>query len=413
MPRPSMILALMLALAAPSMAAVWTPIDSGVESTLNDLYFHDAHNGIAVGWDGTVLLTTDGGETWVGPTSSPPGTVALNGVSFGDALRGIIVGHAGSAWWTDDGGQNWHEGTSGTAENLQEVAMLGPATGLAVGWGGTILRTIDGGDSWTSMTSGTTEPLWGVAALDDSTAVAVGDYTILRTIDGGANWAEISHPAPITWFYDVDFSNPLDGLAVGDYATVLSTDDGGLTWTLEHNTENDADFLLSVAMLDASSALAVGWFDSGAQNALRTSNGGQDWDNEATDYGRSMRSVAYVEKLSIATGLEGMVFKTQDGPVSADPPVRSIILRQNHPNPFNPSTRISFSLAEACEISLVIHEQTGRTVRTLLKGPAPAGPRSVDWDGRDDAGRPVASGTYLYELKAGHERAARKMVLVR
>ena len=172
-----------LLIAHPVFATVWTPIESGVESALIDLYFHDASDGVAVGVGGTVLLTSDGGESWVAPAGSLPGSEDLHGVSFGDSLHGVVVGIAGSVWWTADAGQNWTAGVSGTSENLFEVAMLGPVEGIAVGWGGTVLGTTDGGANWAPLPSGTTEPLWGLSALDASTVVAVGDYTILRTAD--------------------------------------------------------------------------------------------------------------------------------------------------------------------------------------------------------------------------------------
>ena len=75
---------------------------------------------------------------------------------------------------------------------------------------------------------------------------------------------------------------------------------------------------------------------------------------------------------------------------------------------------ISFSLPSDCAATLAIHDESGRLVRTLLGGKTlPAGPHTVEWDGRDDAGRECAAGVYFYRLSAGKETLSRKMVLLR
>jgi len=84
------------------------------------------------------------------------------------------------------------------------------------------------------------------------------------------------------------------------------------------------------------------------------------------------------------------------------------------PNPFNPSTTLAFTLPAAGTVRLDVYDVTGRRVRRLLDGPAAAGRNEVVWDGRDDAGRALASGAYLARLTA--PRAApstRRLTLVR
>jgi hypothetical protein len=99
----------------------------------------------------------------------------------------------------------------------------------------------------------------------------------------------------------------------------------------------------------------------------------------------------------------------------ADPPVlpRSFALRQNVPNPFNPTTRIRFDLPEAAGVRLVIYDVSGRKIRELASGAMAAGAREVTWDGRDAAGRAAASGIYFYRLDAGRFTQTRKMILLR
>ncbi len=86
---------------------------------------------------------------------------------------------------------------------------------------------------------------------------------------------------------------------------------------------------------------------------------------------------------------------------------------QNHPNPFNPSTTINFAVPEnAGQVTLAIFDVSGRLVRTLESGSLGAGTYTREWDGRDDMGRAVSSGTYFYRLAGNEFSEARKMILL-
>jgi hypothetical protein len=86
-------------------------------------------------------------------------------------------------------------------------------------------------------------------------------------------------------------------------------------------------------------------------------------------------------------------------------------LHQNYPNPFNPETRIEYELAERVEVQLEVYNILGQKVRTLVNAVQMAGQYVVEWDGHDQNEKPVASGVYLYRLKAGELVAVRKLVL--
>ncbi len=89
------------------------------------------------------------------------------------------------------------------------------------------------------------------------------------------------------------------------------------------------------------------------------------------------------------------------------------LLAQNFPNPFNPSTTLRFSLPAGGQVRLVIHDARGRAVREMATGFYPAGDHRVVWDGRDGAGRPLASGDYFARLLAGGREQTVGMSLVR
>jgi len=115
-----------------------------------------------------------------------------------------------------------------------------------------------------------------------------------------------------------------------------------------------------------------------------------------------------------------------DGGVAPAPP-RGMALAQNAPNPFNPSTTIAFEIPGAGRAGdggrvvgavdwqrarIVVHDLRGRRVRTLFDEERPAGAGRVTWDGRDDRGRRMSSGVYLYSLRVAGRTLTRKMTLL-
>jgi hypothetical protein len=95
-------------------------------------------------------------------------------------------------------------------------------------------------------------------------------------------------------------------------------------------------------------------------------------------------------------------------------PVPSLLTVTNHPNPFNPSTTLEFSLPRNAQVNLRVLDVSGRLVSQLLTGEAlSAGWHSVPWRGRDDAGKLVPSGVYFYRLQAAGETVTGRMLLLK
>ena len=88
-------------------------------------------------------------------------------------------------------------------------------------------------------------------------------------------------------------------------------------------------------------------------------------------------------------------------------------LGQNYPNPFNPSTRISYAIARAAQARLEIFNLLGQSVRTMTDAYQQPGVYTVEWDGRDAAGRILPTGVYLYRLQADGISFTKSMILVK
>ena len=100
---------------------------------------------------------------------------------------------------------------------------------------------------------------------------------------------------------------------------------------------------------------------------------------------------------------------------TAAPPVSvaGLSLAPAHPNPFNPETRLVYTLAAASRLRLSIHDLQGRELAVLVSGWRESGSHALEWDGRDDRGRALPSGVYLARLRGGGETLTRKLVLAR
>ncbi|MCP4545133.1 MAG: hypothetical protein GY835_01555 [bacterium] len=105
-------------------------------------------------------------------------------------------------------------------------------------------------------------------------------------------------------------------------------------------------------------------------------------------------------------------FEDGTGVAPGDHPV-ALRLHGNYPNPFNPTTTISFDLPRAAEVELTVLDTRGRQVAVLLAGRRQAGAHSVTWRAEDRDGMPLAAGIYLCSLRVAGDRQVGKMLLVK
>jgi hypothetical protein len=117
---------------------------------------------------------------------------------------------------------------------------------------------------------------------------------------------------------------------------------------------------------------------------------------------------SYRKVYNAACGRVGMISTGVEGGVPLH-----VVLEQNAPNPFNPSTAIGFVLDQTGRVRLSVYAPTGRLVTDLLDGTVREGTHTVTWDGTDRFGHDVGSGVYYYRLDTDVTSLTRKMILVR
>jgi hypothetical protein len=241
--------------------ASWTTQVSSSGFTLHGVWFTDEREGWAVGVSGTVLRTTDRGATWIRLVNVGAGEI-LKDVVFASRDTGWVVGSNGAILRTFDRGTSWQRTNALTAFSLNSVAFSGTRDGWAVGDGGVIVGTHDRGLSWFLVPSLTTDVLEAVWRRSASLAFAAGSQGVVPRTE--------SLPDSTTWvLHNAGGGLGLEGLcypadqigyAVGSNAslgaTVLRTDDGGLTWEIQ--AAHTGAPLNDVFFVDALRGWAVG-----------------------------------------------------------------------------------------------------------------------------------------------------------
>jgi len=176
---------------------------------------------------------------------------------------------------------------------------------------------------------------------------------------------------------------------------------GGASYTGSHAgaVTNDADGNFGPPIATALPSVGTqAVLFQGPANALSTTN--------LADYATTAGDAVF-------TNNAGQTFTVAAPPTAARTPSSEIELLQNHPNPFNPSTEIPFTLSERAQVTLRIYDASGAHVATLLDGVMGEGLNSVLWDGRDAQGRALQSGIYFYRLNGLGLDQSRKMLMLK
>ena len=284
----------------------WFPQTSNTTNYLQGVSFWDVSNGVAFGFGGTILWTTNGGTTW-SPVSGP-GQSAFYSAFMTGPDEATVVGSGGTIIRTTNRGMTWVAQPIGRTEEIRSIVYTDPLTALVVGDNGLIMKTTSGGTTWATRNSGTTDNLYGLSFAPSGIGYAVGGFTsstIVRTTDGGETW----QPLPAGTSTILLAVSTVDGntaTAVGAAGTILRTTDGGTTWTQQY-TGNSAT-LKGVNCIDANIAFLSG------DGVFKTTDGGANWTPEhgtSTLQGGTIHMVD--QYVGNAVGANGSILRTNSG----------------------------------------------------------------------------------------------------
>jgi photosystem II stability/assembly factor-like uncharacterized protein len=297
--------------------ATWTRQQSGTMAWLHAVYFLDERKGWVAGSNGTLLETTDGGETWAAAPRRPTED-AIRDIYFADAQTGWIVCERDIyklrtkdeartyLMKTMDGGRIWQKVNLADADaRLMRAVFTEGGRAWAFGEAGALYTTRDGGVSWSRRPSPTRYLLLGGTFIDRDHGWLVGARsTILQTFDGGETWRAGMVDVKDVRLTAVSFVEPRIGWAVGAEGRIFMTLDAGRTWRAQ-NSPVQSD-LLDVKFLDASEGWAVG-----ADGVLLyTKNSGLRWTVEPNDTTHPLERIFFVGRdRAWAVGFGGTILR--------------------------------------------------------------------------------------------------------
>ncbi len=303
-------------------SAEWQhPLPQGGD--LDGLSCPDADTCFAAGDAGTILSTSDGGDSWsVLDTGS---AVDLNAISCASPSNCVAVGDGAKALRSSDGGASWSSHDTGASVDLNGVSCPDADTCYAVGAGGAIAKSSDGGQSWNAQDSGVTQILYAVSCPSASDCFAVGDAAkIVATDDGGANWSQqAANPGNNQRLWAVSCPDADTCFAAGDTSMILGTVDGGANWTQKPGGFPDQYRGVSCAdqqhcFVAGESGRKQGTFSLDAAAVLGTADGGAtNFDRKDTDSDNILHAISCPAlDTCFAVGVRGSILRSTDGGAS-------------------------------------------------------------------------------------------------
>jgi photosystem II stability/assembly factor-like uncharacterized protein len=391
---------------AQSQREGWAKIPSPTNKTLRNLHFIDAQTGWAAGEDGTIIHTSNGGDSWIVQNSTVPSFIVdvfFINENLGWALAFRDVFPFGTIILkTTNGGDTWvAEDYPDDNAFMNTVFFFDSLNGWV---GGTyIASTTNGGVTWveadvdSSMISGL--PVFNFNFFNRQFGYACGGYldlagVIWRTTNYGESWSATGvSPDQVFDLYIIDSLNAI--ALSGDPWTYEEMSLSGLSFAIDFRTESEA------------------WSASGYK-FLITSDSGVTWENKAIPDSAIIFDLTFIDSQNgFAVGENGVILKYISGSVNVydrgyEVPPSNFVLYQNFPNPFNPTTKISYQIPEFGFATLKVYDVLGKEIATLVNEEKPVGSYEITWYAEN-----LPSGVYFYRLQAGNFAETKKMVILK
>lgn len=388
----------------------WVSQNSGTNKNLNSVSFVDSLQGWIVGDSGTILHTSDGGNTWSGQNA---GVIAnLLGVSFCDAQNG---------WATGDGGSDWQKIYHDTSQYVRnyKVQCLSPSSVFVLRdefWGDywddeRLWRTLDSGRTWEDITPerGLNYELLDMQFFDSSHGWVCGISGVRTfTATWGDSWAWSDNTFNLStssMLRRVVFDDTFHGWTTGG-DSVFASSDGGHSWS----TVGPLQFNIT----DLYKHGTIGYASCGGNEIKKTTDGGLTWFVQYLPTSDNVSDIEFFTPgIGWGVGSKGSICHTTNGGVTSmnktsDRQPTEFRLDQNYPNPFNPSTVISYQIAAVSQVTLKVYNVLGEEVAALVNETRGPGEYSVKFDGSK-----LPSGVYFCRVNAGSFSAVKKLILMK
>ena len=296
----------------------WIQQNSGTTNRFMTCFFIDENTGWAAGNLGTIVKTTDGGQSWVSQSISTSDHV--HSIFFTDPLNGWLVLYEfvpdrhGSIMHTTNGGASWTSQLSVWGFSLHRIFFTDSNNGYAMGSNGILYKTTNGGQYWSEISPFYSYWFYSAFFFDPNTGWVGGGLEgyFLRTINGGQSWSWIYLPVTERMM-DIYFINESIGWACGAGGKILRTTNNGLDW-LPGNSGVSVE-LRDIKFIDQNRGWSVGLNG----RIIHTTNGGVSWDQQNSGTNASLFGVHFTDELTgWVVGDNGIILKTNNGGVPVE-----------------------------------------------------------------------------------------------
>lgn len=307
--------------------ANWVFQGDGLEGALQDVHFLNEDLGWTVGTEGTLLRTRNGGNDWEvqGDTISQD----LNGLHFIDDSTGWVVGSGGNIYTTRDSGKTWDLDTTGIsafgeAVKLNNVYFQDDSTGWVVGRSGKLLYTGDQGDTWEERNSGVTFPLYDIDFKSSDTGSIVGWVTgkVVYTESGGASWKEKYAGSSLNdhmmlKLWGLDYSKDGTGWIAGKWGGIMRKEESDTSWSPVSTDQDHVKDIHSLSFIDHKRGWAVGF----GGRLYHTQDMGENWNVQVPSIGGNvLHAVQFLnEDRGWVVGETNQFHYSEDGGTSWSP----------------------------------------------------------------------------------------------
>jgi photosystem II stability/assembly factor-like uncharacterized protein len=255
----------------------------------------------------TIVRTTTAGSSW---STVYSGGDNFYGISCPTTSNCVAVGQQGQVLYTSNGGASWLAGSSGTTNSLEAVSCPDAAHCWAVGVLSTAIFSSDGGATWTAQNENA-YVLWGLSCPTTTTCYGVGTV-IEETSNGGATWT--SRPTPAGDLYAVACPSTTTCVAVGNGNFAVVTNDGGATWASVTTPASTSTALEGITCTSTIVCYAVGG-DPTSGVIIETNTGGASWFQDVSGTPNFLHGVSCPAAATCwAGGANGTIVTTINGP---------------------------------------------------------------------------------------------------
>jgi photosystem II stability/assembly factor-like uncharacterized protein len=255
-----------------------------------------------------VFKSEDWGESWI--LSFPPSIPTirdLNAVDFCTGIQGYTVGEQGTILCTSDGGDSWSIQESVTGQDLNDVQFVSESIGWIMGGDGTILKTENGGTTWNEQNEPVEENFFKASFVNETSGWIISDSTLIKTLNGGTDWEMVNLPFTYNTLQAVCFTSLNEGWLLVDSFPLYflyHTSDSGITWEISLEFEWWVSVPAWITFTDPDHGYLSGtrtsftgdndWF------IYKTEDGGSNWLNISPElgvgYGNGhMRAFAFLD----------------------------------------------------------------------------------------------------------------------